>query len=463
MPEDQTLTIPSPYPDNTLAFDNRTEDHFADVQVLLSDATDAPPSLLLHRTLLSRASSTFAALFHDKTVDSVHYDAATQRVVGLHTDVNGRDVLVRWLRFCYGSSMHVETRTAVAALAALLWLRLRCCECNLQQRLEDFIVHSAKQSVQAGAALLVECVASPLCRGSTNDENSSSVDRALAKCVLTRANLEANRDAVVNCLVKLPPEFLDVAEYGEPHTECSEFSVRADYLKHNKGKLSVEEQRRITSRLTWSELSASELGKLRGVLDPGVLFVMQQIRLKELEKSARELGRVRVVEKEVEEERKNVVAAEQEKKATEERCKLCALSCFSSLLMTTIVPFPSLKTSGETVLSNWITKLASLGCAPASFAAKNKKLFFEDSLGTNCEIDVTREQLKALIPYLQTNLMQVRNLCLCGLLFHSLSLVSRCHIVWITGKGLGDKDICSIGTVLETNTTITELDLKSKF
>ena len=230
MPEDQTLTIPSPYPDNTLAFDNRTEDHFADVQVLLSEATDAPPSLLLHRTLLSRASSAFAALFHGKTVYSVHYDAATQRVVGLHTDVNGRDVLVRWLRFCYGSSMHVETRTAVAALAALLWLRLRCCDCNLQQRLEDFNVHSAKQSVQAGAALLVECVASPLCRGSTNDENSSSVDRALAKCVLTRANLEANRDAVVNCLVKLPPECLNVAEYGEPHTECSEVSVRADFL-----------------------------------------------------------------------------------------------------------------------------------------------------------------------------------------------------------------------------------------
>ena len=323
MPEDQTLTIPSPYPDNTLAFDNHTEDHFADVQVLLSDATDAPPSLLLHRALLSRASSTFAALFHGETVGSVHYDSGSQRVVGLHTDVNGRDVLVRWLRFCYGSSMHVETRTAVAALAALLWLRLRCCECNLQQRLEDFIVHSAKQSVQAGAALLVEFMASPLCRGSMNNENSSSVDRALAKCVLTRANLEANRDAVVNCLVKLPPEFLDVAEYGEPHTECSEFSVRADYLKHNSETLNAEDKRRVMPQSILTQQSSSVLNGLLGLVDPNELVCAQETILNMMERETEQaIERIHQAEKEKDELEKRVEQIKNESDAIRNQCKL---------------------------------------------------------------------------------------------------------------------------------------------
>lgn len=318
------LTIASPYPDNTAAFDNHTEDHFADVEVLLSQTDGEPPRpLLLHRALLSRASSAFTALFRGEVVGTVCYNAATRRVEGLESSVPG-DVMVCWLRFCYGAPMHVEVRTAVAALAALLWLRLKCSECQLQQVLEDFIVRAAGHSIQTGATLLQQCVACPACISSSSSKDR--VDHAVARCVLTRENLEAHRDIIVDCLVQLPAECLDMAEYGEDHTECSKFSVMVAYLKHNSSRLTPDEQRRVLARVAWSELSARELGLLRGSVDPGVLFVVQQVRLRELEKKrAREQLRAHREEREREDQVMCLVSAEQRRNTVEPQCESCTL------------------------------------------------------------------------------------------------------------------------------------------
>ena len=354
------LDIASPYPDNTASFDNHAEDHFADVEVVLCQAAGQPPrTLLLHRVLLSRASSTFAALFRGETIGTVRYDTATRRVEGLDADsdtTSGQcDALVRWLRFCYGAPMHVEVHTAVAALAALLWLRLRCGECRLQQVLEDFVVRAAGHSVQTGAALLLQCVACPACHTSSN---SNGVDRAVARCVLTRQNLEAHRDDVVRCLVQLPPEYLDVAEYGAPHTESSEFSVRVAYLRHNSGRLAPDVQRRVLARPAWRELSAKELGQLRGLVDPGELFAVQQVLLRELEKKrARELLRARLAEREREDQVMRLASAKQSGSTTRQHCEPSSFVCFSvAVLLTSVSVHPSpiqAKQSSQTGSQDW--------------------------------------------------------------------------------------------------------------
>ena len=460
MAEDATvppLDIASPYPDNTVSFDNRAEDHFADVEVLLpQSAGQRPRTLLLHRALLSRASSTFAALFRGEAVGTVRYDAPTRRVEGLCEASVQCDVMELWLRFCYGAAMHVEADTAVAALAALLWLRLRCTVCRLQQMLEGFIVGAAGHSVQTGTALLLQCVECPACHG------SSSVGQAVARCMLTRQNLEADRDDVVRCLVQLPPEYLDVAEYGAPHTECSEFSVRVAYLRHNSAKLSPDVQRRVLSRPAWSELNAKELGQLHGLVDPGELFTMQQILLRELErKKNRELLRARLAEREKEDEVTRLALMKRQRNTTDKHCEplLCWLFCFYVAHLRCCVDVTS---SGKIILSNWIEKLAQFGSRPALFALPNVSLLSEESLGTECQKDVTKEQLKAIGLFLMNNMMVVRKLSLRGLLSHFH--ITSCSVVnglLFAGKRLDNNDVEVLSDILKINTTLTELDLSS--
>ena len=73
-----------------------------------------------------------------------------------------------------------------------------------------------------------------------------------------------NFETVVgDCLMKLPMHFLDMAEYGEPHTPFSDFNVRAQYLKEHDGTLTKEEKEMVMKKCDWTKLMSSELMTLR--------------------------------------------------------------------------------------------------------------------------------------------------------------------------------------------------------
>ena len=401
------LTIASPYPDHTAAFDNRTEDHFADVEVLLSQSAGEPPRpLLLHRVLLSRTSHTFAALFRGEAVGTVCYNAATRRVEGLGSSVPG-DVMVCWLRFCYGAPMHVEVRTAVAALAALLWLRLRCSECQLQQVLEDFIVRAAGHEIQTGVALLQQCVACPACHSNSN----SRVDCAVARCVLTRHNLEAHRDIVMDCLVKLPAEYLGIAEYGAPHTECSEFSVRVAYLKHNRAALNDDEKRHVLPQSVLTQQSASVLNELCGVVDYSELVLAQETLLARMEKETEEASeRADTAKKEVKELEHRVQELKTESNMITHRCKhRCQSPFFVSVQCGS--PDACITATDKGCVDNWVNGMAKRGFPFAVFANEYFFPFLDEKVVANPFKPPDTDILKFWATFLRSNIAFTRSVC----------------------------------------------------
>ena len=90
--------------------------------------------------------------------------------------------------------------------------------------------------------------------------------------------------------MKLPMQFLDVAEYGEPHTQFSEFSVRAQYVKEHDNTLSKGEKEMIMKKCDWTKLMSDELMKLRelDVLGKDAMTEARSQALENVEKEMRE-------------------------------------------------------------------------------------------------------------------------------------------------------------------------------
>lgn len=75
------------------------------------------------------------------------------------------------------------------------------------------------------------------------------MDKALGKAVLTAKNIQDHYETVVDdCLMKLPPKYLDIAEYGMPHTKFSEFSIRTRYVREHEEALTDEEKETILKK-----------------------------------------------------------------------------------------------------------------------------------------------------------------------------------------------------------------------
>ena len=82
-------------------------------------------------------------------------------------------------------------------------------------------------------------------------------------CFVTKNISEHFESIVDNCLMKLPMEYLDMAEYGEAHTQFSEFSVRAQYVKEHGESLSKKDQEMIMKKCDWTLLLSDELKELK--------------------------------------------------------------------------------------------------------------------------------------------------------------------------------------------------------
>ena len=65
----------------------------------------------------------------------------------------------------------------------------------------------------------------------------------MEKLFFSREALEKHFDIVVKqCLLELPPFFLDLVEYGPGNTEISELIVRLQYVRYNDKRLNIKEQ-----------------------------------------------------------------------------------------------------------------------------------------------------------------------------------------------------------------------------
>ena len=247
--------VESPFKNNTELFDNK--DMFPDM-VFVVAGLESP--LLLHKGIMAKTSKLVDGLLKAKQTAKT---GDSNQIEWPFDTTNERDraALVKALRFCYDETMTVDAKGGelCAVIAALCRLQVTCLR-EMIVKLTDFAVEQAKKDATVGKELLKETQLYPECC----NPNTVELDKALAKVVLTRKNICENFETVVsNCLMKLPMHFLDMADYGDPHTLFSEFNIRARYLKEHDGTLSKEEKEMVMKRCDWTKLMSSELMTLR--------------------------------------------------------------------------------------------------------------------------------------------------------------------------------------------------------
>ena len=243
------LVPPLPYHNEVESFDNAEK--YPDMELVVEGMSKP---LQLHKRILTRASRWADEMLRGRKDTRLELLCDTSK----ETD---RKALVKGLRFCYGETQSIGSKNGecCAMIATLTRLKVTCLD-DVVATLINFAMDEAKRNIETGVELLKACTRYKECCGS----NPLSLDKRLAAIVLTKDNMRAHyREVVDNCLMVLPPEYLMVAEYGEPHTRWSEFCLRTKYVRLHSKELSVEEKKALVSKCDWSSLNSHELRELR--------------------------------------------------------------------------------------------------------------------------------------------------------------------------------------------------------
>ena len=253
--KETAICVESPFKNNIELFDNK--DMFPDMELVVSGLKKP---ILLHKGIMAKSSKLIEGLLRVK--ESAKAGDSNQIEWLFDTSAERDRVgLLKALRFCYDETMTVNAKGGelCAVIAALCRLQVTCLEETIL-KLSNFAVKQAKKDVFVGKEMLKETQLYPECRSSHTVE----LDKLLAKVVLTRKNICEHFDDVVNdCLIKLPLQYLDITEYGEPHTQFSEFGIRAQYLETNHATLSRGEKEMTMNKCDLTTLTSKELMKLR--------------------------------------------------------------------------------------------------------------------------------------------------------------------------------------------------------
>ena len=243
-----TVDLVPPYHIVIESFDNA--EAYPDMELVV---TGMSKPLQLHKWILTRASQWADKMLRGQKDTRLGWPDTIKE-----TD---REALMKGLRFCYGETQSIGTKNGecCAMIATLTRLQVTCLD-DVVTTLINFAMDEAKRDMETGVELLKACTRYKECCGS----NPLSLDKRLAAIVLTKDNMRAHyKDVVDNCLMMLPPEYLMVAEYGEPHTRWSEFCLRTKYVRLHSKELSVEEKEALVSKCDWSSLNSQELRELR--------------------------------------------------------------------------------------------------------------------------------------------------------------------------------------------------------
>jgi len=174
------------------------------------------------------------------------------------SDEKYRNVLVKWLQFCYGCDLELVFEECVAILTVVKELEFTKKE-EIQKSLQDCFVNIAKNDVLAGSKWLCECV-------KMQGKQFEELNSALANIVFTYTNMDKNFDEIVaKCLMSFPASYLDMVEFGPAHSRCSEFQLSLLYVKCNADKLSSTEKHDIMMNCQAQYLGTVELNALEAL------------------------------------------------------------------------------------------------------------------------------------------------------------------------------------------------------
>ena len=249
------ILVESPFKNNSSLFNNK--DMFPDMEFVVP-GLERP--LLLHKGIMAKTSLFMQGLLKAKETaksgdaNRIEWPFDTTKEVD-------RDALVKVLRFCYDETMTVNAKGGelCAVIAAMCRLQVTCLQ-EMVTKLTQFAVEQSENDVNVGVEMLKETQLYAECR----NPNTVKLDKALAAVVLTPKNISKHFENVVNnCLMMLPMEYLDMAEYGEAHTQSSEFSVRLQYVKEHRDSLSKVDQEMIMKKCDWTMLLSGELKELK--------------------------------------------------------------------------------------------------------------------------------------------------------------------------------------------------------
>ena len=248
------MTLVSVFSDEVESFDN--EDSFSDLKFVIG-GLEKP--LLLHKRILAKGSSLVQKIMKCKQTaesndrDMVVWPFDTKKAVD-------RQCLVKAPRYLYGDTVVVELKDGECCAMISTFTRLQMKHLDeVITKLAEFAVKGVTNDVKDCAELLVQMQDYPECF----DRTICKLEQSFVDVVLTSKNLCENYDIVVNkCLMALPPRYLDFAHFGAPHTQFSEFHVRAQYVKTHKEEMNKEEKQGIVMKCDWTKLDSAEMKEL---------------------------------------------------------------------------------------------------------------------------------------------------------------------------------------------------------
>ena len=217
-------------------------------------------SLGLSRDTLIKASTMLDVLFREKTGTFCAYDEKARRLEWTYskTAINEvyRNVLVKWLRFCYGEDQKFSLAECPSALVVLFQLQLKCGD-EIREKIKTHMLNAAKCDVELGVDMLLQCAVDNGDSGEMKD-----ISEALAKTLLTRYNMDDKFELIFDCLMKLPAHYLNFAEYGDGHNERGEVNVRVRYIRYHPG-LDKESKLAVLRECCGKKISAEEIELLK--------------------------------------------------------------------------------------------------------------------------------------------------------------------------------------------------------
>ena len=262
--EERRMDLASPYHNMTERFNN--EESYPDMELIVNGFQKP---IVSHRTFLGSISGWFKKNLCDKWGQRLEWPYDTENEME-------REVLMKTLRYCYGETMNVGTKNGecFSLITTMTRLQLTCLD-DVVTTMNNFIIEEAKRKIENGVELLKECTRHTMCCGT----NELSLNKRLASVVLTNDNMESHyREVVDGCLMMLPPDYLMMTEYGQPHTCLSEFCLRAKYVRLHSKEMSIESQHEMVMSCDWSTLNSEEFVELRltGVADKDELLVAHE-------------------------------------------------------------------------------------------------------------------------------------------------------------------------------------------
>ena len=254
--ESTTITLSPPPSFNRNGHLFNKEDTFSDLDFIIA-GLEKP--LKLHKTIISQTSKLAEGILKAKQASNSADSNKIEWMFDTSKEVD-REALVKVLRFCYGDTITVDANDGecCAVIAALFRLQV-ICAADTVAKLSSFAIEQTKTNLRVGVELLMATLRYPEC----SNTDFCALDKQLAEIVLSKERIQEHYDTVVDrCLMRLPPTFLDIAHFGEPHTKLSEFTVRARYVRYHSESLSQKEKEDIVKKCDLNTFMSAELNQL---------------------------------------------------------------------------------------------------------------------------------------------------------------------------------------------------------